>query len=295
MRLSEIKDKTSIEVVKDGEFKALGILAHDEPEQLGFIEDAKYLPELLVKTNITCIVTTPSLAPSVPEGLGIGVSASPRKAFYEIHNYLARETDFYGKSFNTEIAPTARIHPTAYVAERNVRIGEECEIGPNASILENSTLENNVIVRAGAVIGTEGFQFSRIGKEIIHPIHVGGVLIHSRVELQANCCVSKGLFGGFTEIGEDTKFDNLVHVAHNVRIGNRCLIVALVFIAGSVTIGDDVWIGPCASIIPGINIGDGAFISVGAVVTKDVAPGQRVTGNFAIDHEKFIAFMRKIR
>ncbi len=295
MRLSEVKAKTSTEVVRDGEFESLGLITGSKPKQLGFIEDAKYLPELLSKTNITCVISTPSLVSSVPERLGVGVSNNPRKTFYEIHNYLAKETHFYGKSFNTEIAPSAKIHPTAYIAERNVRIGDECEIGPNACILENSILEDRVVVRAGAVIGTEGFQFSRIGDKVVPTVHAGGVILHNGVEIQGNTVVDKAVFDEFTELGENTKVDNLVHIAHNVHVGKNCLIAALAAIAGSVTIGNDVWIGPCASIIPEIKIGNGAFISIGAVVTKDVAPGQRVTGNFAIDHDKFITFIRKIR
>ncbi len=66
-------------------------------------------------------------------------------------------------------------------------------------------------------------------------------------------------------------------------------------VAGSAKIGDDVWIGPSASVSSGVEIGDGASITLGSVVTKNVAPGQRVTGNFAIDHDKFIAFLKTIR
>lgn len=295
MRLSEIKDKTSIEVMRDGEFKSLGLITYNNSEQLGFIEDAKYLPKLLTKANITCVITTLGLSSRIPEGAGIGISANPRTAFYEIHNYLAKETDFYWKSFKTEIASSARIHATAYIAERNVRIGEECEIGPNVSILENSILENGVIVRAGSIIGTEGFEFNRIDKQIMPVVHAGGVLLHSGVEVYTNCCISKALFGGFTEVGEDTKINNSVSIGHGVVIGKRCLIGLSAIVTGSAIIGDDVWVGPSASISSEIVVGNQASITMGSVVTKDVAPGQRVTGNFAIDHEKFIAFMRKIR
>ena len=125
--------------------------------------------------------------------------------------------------------------------------------------------------------------------------HAGGVRLGDRVELQANTCVDRAIFGGFTEIGEDTKCDNLVHIAHNVKIGRRCLLAAQAMIAGSVTIGDDVWIGPSAAVLSEITIGDGAYVTIGSVVTRNVAPGQHVTGNFAIDHDKFIVFLKTIR
>ena len=295
MKLSEIKDKGTIEIIVDSEFASLGVVTRNNPKQLVYIEDSKYLPAMLKKTNISCVITTEELVPTIPEGLGIGISKNPRKAFHKIHNDLAKNTNFYWKPFRTEIASSAKIHPTAYVAERNVRMGERCAIEPNVSILENSILEDDVIIRAGSVIGTEGFEFKRVEKEIQPVIHAGGVLLHSRVEIQANCCVSKTIFGGYTEIGEDTKLDNLVHVAHGVIIGKRCLLAACAMVAGSVRMGDDVWIGPSASISSGVEIGDGASITLGSVVTKNVAPGQRVTGNFAIDHDKFIAFVKTIR
>jgi UDP-3-O-[3-hydroxymyristoyl] glucosamine N-acyltransferase len=294
MKLSEVQNKGNIELIRDGGFESLGFVTHNNPKQLVYIEDVKYLL-LLRNSNISSVITTEELVHSMPKGLGIGISKSPRKSFHEIHNYLAKDTDFYWKTFKTEIASNAKIHPTAYVAERNVRIGERCEIGPNVSILENSILEEDVIIRAGSVIGTEGFEFNRIDREIMPVIHAGGVLLHNRVEIQANCCVSKAVFGGFTEIGEDTKLDNLIHVAHNVIIGKRCLLAASAMVAGSATIGDDVWIGPSASISSEVEIGDGASITIGSVVTKNVAPGQRVTGNFAIDHDKFITFLKTIR
>ena len=295
MKLSEVQNKGNIELIRDGGFESLGFVTHNNPKQLVYIEEPKYLSMLLRKSNISCIVTTEELIPSIPKELGIAISKNPRRAFYEIHNYLAKDTDFYWKHFKTEIASNAKIHPTAYVAERNVRIGEGCKIGPNVTILENAILENDIIIRAGGVISTEGFEFKRIEKEIMPVIHAGGVLLHNRVEIQANCCVSKAVFGGFTEIGEDTKLDNLIHIAHNVIIGKRCLLAACAMVAGSATIGNDVWIGPSASISSEVEIGDGASITLGSVVTKNVAQGQRVTGNFAIDHDKFIAFLKTIR
>lgn len=295
MKLTEVQNKGNIELIRDGEFESLGLITHNNLKQLVFIEDFKYLPTLLKKPNVSCVVTTEELIPSIPEGLSIGISKDPRKSFYDIHNYLAKNTDLYGRPFNTEIASSAKIHPTAFVAKRNVHIGERCKIGPNVSILEGSILEDDVIIRAGSVIGTEGFEFYRIGREIMPVLHAGGVLLLNRVEIQANCCISKAVFGGFTEIGEDTKLDNFVHIAHNVIIGKRCLLAACAMVAGSARIGDDVWIGPSASISSEVEIGEGASITIGSVVTKNVAPCQRVTGNFAIEHDKFIAFLKTIR
>ena len=88
---------------------------------------------------------------------------------------------------------------------------------------------------------------------------------------------------------------NLVYVAHNVRIGKRCRVAANAAIGGSTTLGDEVYVGPGAAISSELRVGAGAVVSLGAVVTRDVLPGQRVSGNFALDHERFIAHMRQIR
>ncbi|MGD0952891.1 MAG: UDP-3-O-(3-hydroxymyristoyl)glucosamine N-acyltransferase [Methanotrichaceae archaeon] len=294
MKLSEIT-VGSIDVIKDGEFTFVGNINQDKPKQLSFIENKKYITSLQSSPNISCILIREDLVPFIPEGLGVMVSNNPRKSFYEIHNYLAMKTVFYGMPFETVISDSARVHPTAYVSEMSVRIGNRCHIGPNATILENTVLEDDVIIRAGAVIGTEGFRFERIDKEILPVHHVGGVLIHKRAEIQANTCVASAKFGGdSTEIGEDTKIDNLVHIAHNAVIGKRCMIAASAMVAGSAVIGDDVWIGPNACVSNGLTVGDSAFITMGSVVTRNVAPGQKVTGNFAIDHDKFINHIKEI-
>lgn len=298
MRLTEIKDISPMNVERDYKFESLGLLSHNNTvaAQLVYIENEKYLPLIRDNSNIASVITTEEISIKIPEHLGLAIARNPRKSFYEVHNHIARKkTYFYRKLFKTTISEFATIHPTAFIAKMNVQIGDGCEIGPNSSILKGSIIKNDVIIRAGVVIGSEGFQFNRFENEMMPVYHAGGVLINDRVELQSNCCVSKSLFGGFTEIGKDTKFDNLVHIAHGVKIGDRCMFAACAMIAGSVIIGNDVWVGPSASISSRITIGDNASISLGSVVTKNVPAGKRVSGNFAIDHKKFIAFIKSIR
>lgn len=294
MKLKEI-DINSGKIVSDGDFKSIGNITQNKPKQLSFVENKRYIHILSSSPNITCIITTEELVPFLPEKIGLIISENPRRSFYEIHNYLARKTKFYGLPFDTVLSTSAKIHPTAYVAKNNIRIGENCCIGPNATVLENTILDDDVIIRAGSVIGTEGFRFERIGNEILPVYHVGGVHVHRRVEIQANTCIANAKFGGdYTEIGEDTKIDNLVHIAHNVAIGKRCLIAACAMVAGSAVIGDDVWIGPNACVSNMLTVGNGAFITMGSVVTKDVSSCQKVTGNFAINHNRFLEFIKKI-
>lgn len=295
MKLSEVKDSTFMTVTRDGEFESLGFITHKAPAMLVFLEDRKYLAALLDNPLVACIIAQEQFVNDLPEHFGVGVCDCPRRAFYQLHNFLATETEFYGTSYPSRISGKARIHPTAHIADRDVRIGDGVMIEPNVTILERVIIENDVTVRAGSVIGSEGFELNLIDGEIMPVAHAGSVLLCSRVEIQSNTCVDKAVFGGFTEIGEDTKIDNLIHIAHNVKIGRRCRLAAHAMIGGSVTMGDQVWVGPGACISSEIQIGDGASVTLGAVVTKHVLPGQRVTGNFAIDHNKFIAFIKSIR
>ncbi len=293
MRLSEVQGE-ELELSRDGVFRNLGLVTHHSPEMLAFIEAEGFLPTLMARPNVSCVLTTPQLAPLIPERLGLGISQSPRTSFIRLHNQLA-ETDFYFAPFPTEIAKSARIHPRAYVAERNVRIGERVLIEPNATVLERTILDDDVIIRAGCVIGGEGFQFARVSGELLAMVHAGGVHLMRGVEAQNQSCVDRALFGGCTVVGEYTKLDNFVHVAHNCRLGKRNLIAACAMLAGTVSSGDDVWIGPQVAISSEVNLGDGAHVTLGAVVTRDVAAGEHVTGNFAIRHDRYLEFLRSIR
>ncbi|MEJ5200484.1 MAG: UDP-3-O-(3-hydroxymyristoyl)glucosamine N-acyltransferase [Anaerolineae bacterium] len=295
MHLSEASSIVPLTVLRDAAFASLGFVTHRAEAMLVFLESERFLEGLLANANVSAVITTADLAERLPGHLGVALSDFPRRDFYHLHNYLAEQTTFYWEDFPTEIAADAVIGPHVYIAPQNVRIGHRVVIEPHVTVLPHTIIGDDVILRAGCVIGSQGFEFKRIGQTILAVAHAGGVRIGDRVEIQANSCVDRSIFGGFTEIGEDTKLDNLVHVAHNVKIGKRCLLAAHAMIAGSVTIGDDVWIGPSAAVSSEITIGDGASVTLGSVVTRNVAAGQRVTGNFAIDHDKFIAFLRTIR
>lgn len=295
MRLSDLGKVGNIDVVNDGVFDSLGLIGDTSERMLVFLQDRRYLPKIKRNANISCVITSEELIPDLDEGIGICASPRPQRFFVEVHEWLIENSSFYGVSFPTEIAQNAIVHASAYVSENNVRIGSGTIIGPNVTVLERTIIDDNVIVQAGATIGTCGFEFKRFDKTIIKVSHAGGVRLGNRVEIQANCAISRGIFSGWTELGDDTKLDNLVHVAHNVAIGDRCLIAASATIAGSVTIGDDVWIGPGSCISSEVSIADNAKVSLGAVVINDVGAGERVSGNFAVPHKKFAKFIAAMR
>jgi UDP-3-O-[3-hydroxymyristoyl] glucosamine N-acyltransferase len=210
-----------------------------------------------------------------------------------------------------DVAPLAGVSPTAQVSGKAV-LGADVFIGPGVTvgdstigagsvlhagchICDGAVLGERVTVQAGAVIGSDGFGYERDenGVPVRFP-HLGAVVIGDDVEIGANSVVDRGTLGD-TRVGDRTKIDNLCHIAHNVTIGADVMIAAGAMIAGSTALGNRVWVGPQAAVSDGIRIGDDAYISLGAVVTRDVEAAGRVSGNFAVDHDRFLRHMRGIR
>jgi len=295
MWLSDAGAFTALDVITDGPFEVLGIASHRTPGLLVFAEEPRWMAAIGRNPAVTSVITTLELADQVPAGVAFAVSTAPRRSFFELHNALACIDGFYWTDFATEIDPGARIHPRAFVAERNVRIGAECIVEAHANVLERVVLGAGCILRTGSTIGSHGFEFKRVDGRVLSVAHAGGVRLGDAVEVQANSAISRAVFGGFTDVGHDTKLDNLVHVAHNARIGARCLLAAQAMIAGSATVGDDVWIGPGVCVSSGVTVGNGANLTIGSVVTRDVDAGQHVTGNFAVDHRRFLSHLRTMR
>lgn len=137
----------------------------------------------------------------------------------------------------------------------------------------------NCIIKDGAVIGKPGFGFERDadGTPIRFP-HFGHILLGNNVEVGANTVISKGTIED-PLIGDSTKIDDLVYIAHNCQIGKKVMIAGNATLCGGMQIGDSAWIGASASIKQNIRIGEGAIVGIGAVVTKDVPAYATVAGN----------------
>ena len=186
------------------------------------------------------------------------------------------------------------IHKTAIVESRkigkNVYIGPYTHIGKNVSIgnnvliyggvhiYGNTKIGNNVIIDSSTVIGSDGFGFEKNDSNKWEKFpHIGWIEIHDDVEIGANVCIDRGTLEG-TVIGRGTKIDNLVHIAHNVKIGNDCMVIAQSLLAGSCILENNVYVAMCAMIRDGIRIGKNATVGMGAVVTKDVPANITVIG-----------------
>jgi len=299
MRLIELKEiVTNLEITNDSEFNALGMATtkFTEEKVLAFLSEENYLEAILNNKNIAALITTKQIYDKkiIPDEYGLIISDNPKLHFYEIHNRLV-ENEFYWAKFENKISDTAVISDGAYIEDHSVIIGENSIIEPGVVIHSGSIIGDNVIVRSGSNIGTNGFQFLNLGKKVISVNTGGRAVIKDNVEIQHNCCVDRGVLGGNTILSEYVKLDNFVHIAHDDIIGERTFITAGVKLAGRVTIGEDCWIGVNATVSNGISIGNNCKITLGAVVTMSVPDNSTVSGNFAIEHSKFIDFIKSIR
>lgn len=279
-----INQVLNISYQSDDGFTSLGLCNSIIPETLSFYDDQRFLKQLNENKNIKGVFVSKANANLISSEKVVLVVTDPRFSYYTLQNYVARKNK---KDFYSVIDDSSKIHRTAYVAEKNVRIGKNCLIYPNATILEDVEIRDNCVVQSGAIIGSEGFEYKRTENGILPVYHDGIVRLGNFVEIGANSCVDKGFSFRDTIIGDYTKIDNLVHIGHCAHIGRECLIAACAQI-GAVNMGDKVWVGPSVNLLSSQNIGDGAYITVGSLVTKDVLKDQRVTGYFAIPHEKFI-------
>ena len=160
---------------------------------------------------------------------------------------------------------------------RGAVVGADCLIYPNVTIRERVTLGDRCVVHSGTVIGSDGFGFATEAK-VHHKIpQIGVVVIEDDVEIGANCAIDRATMGE-TRIGRGCKLDNLIQIAHNVKIGEGTLIAAQTGIAGSTVLGKYCVLGGQVGIVPHIEIGEGAILAAQSGVTKSLRDGETVFG-----------------
>ena len=184
-------------------------------------------------------------------------------------------------------APAARSEPGAKIGAnvrignnavigRGVEIGDGSRIGPNC-VITHAILGKRVVMGPNNSIGNQGFSFVPSLEGLLRVPQLGRVVIEDDVEFGSNCTVDRGAIGD-THIERGVRFDSLIHVGHNVRIGHHSLVVAQVGIGGSTTVGPMVLIGGQVGISDHLTIGAGARLAARSGVTRDIAEGERVGG-----------------
>jgi UDP-3-O-[3-hydroxymyristoyl] glucosamine N-acyltransferase len=299
MRLKELARKIGADPagLADVEIGGAAGVREAGPGQISYITGEKYLKDLAACRAAAVIaplgapdaqmpllrVTNPRLAfaqtlsllyvkPYAPTGISdravIGrdavIGAEP-----SVHPYAVVED-------GARIGSRVTLYPGVYVGRGSV-IGDDCTLYPTVSIREGVTIGSRVIIHSGTVIGSDGFSFVTDGG-IHHKIpQVGGVIIGDDVEIGANCAIDRATLGN-TVIKKGTKLDNLVHIAHNVVIGEHCLIAGQVGIAGSAVLGNYVVFGGQVGVGDHRTVGDRVMAGGKSVITRDVEPGQVMAG-----------------
>lgn len=261
-----------------------------------FVDSVKFLSSL--KDNMSCIFVNQevfdyanTLAKNPLSDRNVIISKNPRILFFSLHNLLAEDinTNYSRESFDTIIGNNTNISSLAYISKKNVVIGDNVIIEPFVMIYENTVIGNNCIIRTGTVLGSTGFEHKRLNDSIMSVNHIGGVIINDNVDINPNCVIAKAIYPwDNTSIGNYSKLDAFVHIAHGAKIGNCTLIAPNANILGRAVIGNNVWIGPSCTISNNIKIKDNSRVNIGSIVASSVREGDSVSGYYAINHEKFM-------
>jgi UDP-3-O-[3-hydroxymyristoyl] glucosamine N-acyltransferase len=297
--LGELARLLEGDLAGDPGYEVSGVAPLDiaRPDQVSFLSDQKYAHSLGSTKAGAVIVSRETTA----AGMNFIHVDNPYLGFA-----MAMEI-FYAEPYvATGISALAYVHPDARIGDQGsvhpfVVVREDAQIGdgvtlmpgvfvgPGASVGSGSVLHPNVVlewgvrvgaqvvIHAGTVIGSDGFGFAKDGAEYRKIHHTGTVRIEDRVEIGAGCCIDRAVFGE-TVIGEGSKLDNLVHVAHNVTIGRNCALAGQVGLAGSVFLDDGVSMGGQSGVGGHLKVGCDAVILGRSGVTRNLPGGSRVAG-----------------
>ena len=235
-------------------------------KDLFFLKNSKITPIISENPLLDFIITAKSFYPDADNDK-IKVSTSKKYSAYAKLNTIIDKSVKIGKNFTVG---------SNSLIKKNVIIGNNVVIGSNC-VVSNAIIQDNVIINDGTIIGKIGFGFKYIKKKFHFIPHIGYVIIESNVYIGSNCTIDRGSFSN-TKIGETTKIDNQVHIAHNVEIGKNCYLTAQVGIAGSSKIGNNCMIGGQAGISGHLNIGNNVYIGGKSGVIKNISDNERVMG-----------------
>ena len=302
----KVSSIASLDVAKEGELTFL--TGHKN-----FEEHAKHLKD----TKIAAVITSEDL-PELP---------IPSIRLKNPHLGLIAALNFFRK----ETKISYHIHPTAYVSEtatvakdaivgpnavvedgavigekahiegcayvgRNASVGNNTHLYPGVRLLDNCIVGSNCIIHSNTVIGSDGYGFAQANGEHIKVPQVGNVVIEDNVEIGACVTIDRSTMES-TIIGEGTKTDNQIHIAHNVEIGKKCLLVAQVGISGGAILGDYVVMAGKTGCIGHVKIGDGSTILACGIVTNNVPDKSYISGYPAKPHQEELRIkgaMRKL-
>jgi UDP-3-O-[3-hydroxymyristoyl] glucosamine N-acyltransferase len=323
--LTEIKNfigECSSEGEYGGQITGIGSLSTAKAGDLSFLANSKYKNEV-ADSNASVILLSSdyNLSAPLPNQIYLRVNNTS----WSLANLCRHIQELTHPKPTPGIDSTAKIDSTATIGKdvyigpfvsvgahaiigdnsiinSNCEISAHVQIGINATIdtgsriLHHSIIGNNVRISAGVVIGSDGFGYDTIDGVHQKIPHIGNVVIGNDVEIGANTTIDRARFAS-TLIGDGTKIDNLVQIAHNVEIGKGCLIVAQVGISGSTKIADGAVLGGQVGVAGHLQIGKGCMVAAQSGVSKDIKDGSFVRGTPAMPFnqaQKIMALQRKL-
>jgi UDP-3-O-[3-hydroxymyristoyl] glucosamine N-acyltransferase len=310
MKLGEIASRLGAELRGNADLEITGVKGIEEagPTEITFVANPKYAG-LARKTSAAAVLVEPEF----PE-----IEAATLRIKNPYHAFSRALALFYQPpAYPAGVHDTAVIDPTAQIGEgahigAYVVIGPHVKLGPQAILLphvvlypgvktgshffahahavvrEGCELGDNVTLENGAIVGADGFGFSKneLGQWVKIP-QSGPVRIGDRVDIQANACVDRATVGA-TEIGDGSKIDNLVQIGHGSRVGKDTLVCAQTGLAGSSVIGDNVILAGQTGVAGHCNVGDGVILTAQSAVSHDVPPGKMISGSPGFDNRVWL-------
>lgn len=298
----------------------LSKIEEGEPGSLSFLANPLYT-QYIYTTKASIVIVNNSFVAEHPVGATMIRVESADIAFAKLlENYNRIKYDKKGISEHSVISSSASLGINVYIGEfavigDRVVIGNNVKIYPHAFIDDNTMIDDNTIlfsgvkiysdnkigknciVHAGTVIGSDGFRFNQQDGRNIKVPQIGNVIIEDDVEIGSNCTIDRATFGS-TVIRQGVKLDNLVHIAHNVEIGENTCIAAGTGIAGSVKVGKNCMISGHVSVTNHVTIADGTMLGGATGVSRSLTkPGQAYLGAPALEVSKFrrsIALFRNL-
>ena len=309
-QVREILSKNNISYdsnIKDGDsFASINSILAADSESIIFLFDKKFL-DLLNESKAKCCVLKKEHLKVLPSHISYFVVDDPYLVFALFSNLFFQKRISNGiisknvnldqnvnLNENVQIDNFTNIYENSII-KNNVIIESNCTIGPNVFISDNvlissnSSISNciigaNTVIKSGVVIGSEGFGFELKTKKRIK--HMGNVVIGKNCYIGANTSIDRAVLES-TIIEDNSNLDNLIQIAHNVKIGKHAVIAAQVGIAGSTVIGDFVKIGGQAGISGHLSIGDNVTIAAKSGVTKNISDNSVIAGFPAVDIKKW--------
>jgi UDP-3-O-[3-hydroxymyristoyl] glucosamine N-acyltransferase len=315
-RVDALAERLGGSLIGDGSVLVSGIasLIDADPTDLSLYADPRYRRELS-STKAGALVTRERLADlTIPQIVHPDPFLALAVLVDLFHPHPSHSPGIDEKAWvapSARIAPDVTVYPFAYIGEgaevgartvlhpgvflgAGASVGEDSVLWPNVTIREGCRIGKRVVVHPGAVLGADGFGFARRDGKFVKIRHVGIVVVEDDVEIGANAAIDRGTLGR-TLIRRGVKIDNLVHIAHNVEVGEDSAMAAQVGISGSTVIGKRVLIGGQVGLVDHLTVGDEAVLIAQSGVIGDVPGGATLSGFPARPHREVLKTVAELR